>query len=59
MRCIVAYYDNCKKVLSESQKLEKKISMALIEETFGSTILKELRSMKFILPSESEQEISR
>jgi hypothetical protein len=33
--------------------------MALIEETFGSTILKELRSMKFILPSEPEREITR
>jgi hypothetical protein len=33
--------------------------MALIEETFGSTILKELRSMKFILPSEPEKEITR
>lgn len=33
--------------------------MALIEETFGSTILKELRSMKFIMPTESEKEITR
>ena len=40
MKCIVTYYENCKKVLAESQKIEKKISMALIEETFGSTILK-------------------
>jgi V-type H+-transporting ATPase subunit A len=34
MKCIVAYYENCKKVLNESHKSEKKISMALIEETF-------------------------
>ena len=42
-----------------NHKIEKKISMALIEETFGSTILKELRSMKFILPSEPEKDITR
>jgi len=33
--------------------------MALIEETFGSTILIKLRSMKFILPSEPEKDITR
>lgn len=50
MKCIVTYYDQCKKVLLESQKMEKKISMALIEETFAKTVINELKSMKFMLP---------
>jgi V-type H+-transporting ATPase subunit A len=40
MKCIITYYENCKKVLLESQKSEKKISMALIEETFAVTVIK-------------------
>lgn len=40
MKCIITYYESCKKVLLESQKSEKKISMALIEETFAVTIIK-------------------
>ena len=30
--------------------MDKKISMALIEETFAKTIIDELKNMKFILP---------
>jgi V-type H+-transporting ATPase subunit A len=40
MKCIITYYENCKKILLESQKSEKKISMALVEETFAVTIIK-------------------
>ena len=47
---IVTYYENCKKVLLESQKSEKKISMALIEENFNTTVINDLKEMKFILP---------
>ena len=50
MKCIITYYENCRKVLSESQKSEKKISMALIEESFAKTVIKDLREMKFIDP---------
>jgi len=57
MKCIVGYYENCKKVLLESQKTERKISMALIEEAFGKTIIKQLKQMKFIDPSLPEKEI--
>jgi V-type H+-transporting ATPase subunit A len=58
MKCIITYYENCKRVLLESQKSEtKKISMALIEETFDKTIIKNLKDMKFIDPAIPEQEI--
>ena len=57
MKCIITYYENCRKVLAESQKSEKKISMALIEETFTKTIILGLKSMKFIDPASPEKEI--
>jgi V-type H+-transporting ATPase subunit A len=59
MKCIVTYYENCKKVLLESQKTEKKISMALIEEAFGKTIINDLTTMKEIDPMGSEKEITK
>lgn len=57
MKCIVAYYENCKKVLIESQKSEKKISMAIIEEAFNTTIINDLKEMKFIDPASPEKQI--
>jgi len=35
LKCICVYYENCVKILKESQKSEKKISMAFIEEQFA------------------------
>jgi len=43
--------------LTESQKTERKISMALIEENFNTTIINDLKEMKFILPDLPEKEI--
>ena len=57
MKCIVTYYENCKRVLLESQKVEKKISMALIEESFNSTIINSLKEMKFIDPATPDKQI--
>ena len=59
LKCIVTYYENCKKVLAESQKSEKKISMALIEESFSKTVIKDLKEMKFIDPETPVNEITR
>jgi V-type H+-transporting ATPase subunit A len=59
MKCIVAYYENCKKVLAESQKTEKKISMALIEEAFATSIIRDVKEMKFIDPALPDKEIVR
>lgn len=58
LKCIIVYYENCNKVLKESQKSEKKISMALIEDTFQKDIIKDLTEMKFIDPALPEKEIS-
>mmetsp|Transcript_8187 Transcript_8187/g.12553 ORF Transcript_8187/g.12553 Transcript_8187/m.12553 type:complete len:127 (-) Transcript_8187:90-470(-) len=58
MKCIITYYESCKKVLLESQKSEtKKISMALIEETFAKSVIKDLKEMKFIDPAMPERDI--
>ena len=57
MKCIVTYYECCKKVLTESQKMEKKISMAVIEENFRTTIIADLTQMKMYLPSLPENEL--
>lgn len=60
MKCIITYYENCKKVLLESQKSDtKKISMALIEETFDKTLIKSLKDMKFIDPETPDKEIAK
>lgn len=60
MKCIVAYYENCMKVLFESgNRSEKKISMAFIEESFGSTVLSDLKKMKFQDPELSEKELTK
>ena len=53
MKCIVTYYEQCNKILNESQMTEKKISMALIEESFATTVIKKLKEMKFIPPTNS------
>ena len=57
MKCIVTYYECCKKVLLESQKMDKKISMGIIEENFKTTIIAELTDMKMILPTVPEAEM--
>jgi len=46
MKCIVTYYEACKRVLVESQKQERKISMAIIEDTFKKSIIYDLKRMK-------------
>jgi|TARA_B110000238_G_C15939482_1_gene358318 V-type H+-transporting ATPase subunit A len=57
MKCIVTYYEQCNKILLESQMTEKKISMALIEESFATTVIQKLKEMKFIPPTNSKDSI--
>jgi V-type H+-transporting ATPase subunit A len=59
MKCIITYFEQCNKILLESQMTEKKISMALIDEAFGSTVIKKLKDMKFIPPTNPSAEIVR
>lgn len=60
MKCIITYYQSCKKVLLESQKSDtKKISMGIIEEAFAKTLIKNLKEMKFIDPETPDKEITK
>jgi len=59
MKCIVTYYEQCNKILIESQMTEKKISMALIEESFNTTVILKLKEMKFIPPTNSPVDLAR
>jgi len=59
LKCIIVYYESCCKVLKESQKSERKISMALIEESFEKTIISDLKKMKFIDPKLPAKEITQ
>jgi V-type H+-transporting ATPase subunit A len=58
MKCIVTYYEQCNKILQESQMSDKKISMALIEESFNTTVILKLKEMKFIDPKTSPVELT-
>lgn len=58
LKCICVYYENCVRILEESHKSEKKISMAFIEEQFALDIISELKKMKFIHPELPEKEIT-
>jgi V-type H+-transporting ATPase subunit A len=59
MKCIVTYYEQCNKILLESQMTEKKISMALIEESFNTSVILKLKEMKFIPPTNSPADLAR
>jgi len=57
MKGICTYFDNCKRVLVESQKQERKLSMAIIEDTFKKTIIYDLKRMKDKDPEMPEKEM--
>jgi len=58
MKCIITYFEQCKKILTSTHS-EKKISMAYIEETLGQTAVQDLRQMKFLDPKTPKAEIER
>jgi hypothetical protein len=57
MKCIVRFFDNAKRVISESMKSEKKISWALINNSIEKLFL-ELSQMKFKDPKLSKEEFA-
>lgn len=56
MKCIVRFFENAKRVINESQKSEKKISWALINNSIEKQFL-ELSQMKFKDPKIHRQEL--
>jgi|TARA_B110000285_G_C15113439_1_gene612549 V-type H+-transporting ATPase subunit A len=57
MKCIVKFYENCMKIISESSKSEKKISMGFIEQSLKYNVIDKLYNMKFLDPLTPDLEI--
>ena len=53
MKAIVKFHENCVRVINDSSKAERKISMGYIEQTLPD-ILYELTQMKFQRPDVTE-----
>lgn len=58
MRCIVKFFDNAKRVISESMKSERKISWAIINNSIEKQLL-ELSQMKFKDPKTPKDEFGK
>lgn len=54
MKCIVTFFENAKKAISESVKTERKLSWAVIQNSLDTEYY-ELSQMKFQLPSNSKE----
>lgn len=57
MKCIVKFYENCMKIISDSAKSEKKISMGFIEQSLKYNVIDKLYNMKFLDPLTPDLEI--
>ena len=57
MKCIVKFYENCMKIITDSSKSEKKISMGFIEQTLKYNVIDKLYNMKFLNPLTPKLEI--
>jgi len=59
MKCIVKFHESCLRVILEEKRADRKISMAMIENSFGKDILYELAQMKFKIPTIPEHEMRK
>jgi V-type H+-transporting ATPase subunit A len=61
MKIIVRFHENCIRIITESAKHEKKISMGFIEQTLGEKngVIDRINVMKKILPTRPEQEVRK
>jgi len=57
MKAICKFYDNCMRVITDSAKAERKISMGFIEQTLKNNVMDKLTSMKFKDPLIPEAEM--
>lgn len=57
MKCICKFFDSCMRVIIDSSKAERKISMGYIEQTLKSNVIDKLYSMKFLDPLTPEMEM--
>ena len=61
MKAIVKFHENCQRVILETSKREKKISMGYIEQTLGgeTDVISGLNNMKFKSPATPEHEMRK
>jgi V-type H+-transporting ATPase subunit A len=59
MKAIVKFYDNCIRIITETAKRDKKISMGYIEQTLSGEkdVIGLLNGMKFLLPTMPQEEV--
>ena len=58
MKAIVKFYENCIRIISETAKRDKKISMGYIEQTLSGEkdVIGRINSMKFLPPTDPEHD---
>ena len=61
MKAIVKFYDNCIRIITETAKRDKKVSMAFIEQTLSgpNDVITKINKMKFISPTLPEHEVRK
>ena len=61
MKVIVRFYESCIRIIVDSSKHEKKISMGYIEQTLGDVggVLHQINHMKLIPPTMPEHEVRK
>lgn len=57
MKAICKFYDNCMRVITDSAKAERKISMGFIEQTLKTNVMSDLTEMKFKDPNCTDLEM--
>jgi len=57
MKVICKFYDNCMRVITDSAKAERKISMGFIEQTLKTNVMSDLTEMKFKDPNVTDVEM--
>ena len=51
MKCIVKFHESCLKIVEDTSKSEKKVSMGMIESALKDSVVYELTQMKYQLPT--------
>lgn len=57
MKCIVKFHESCLKILEDTSKSEKKVSMGMIENALKSDVVEQLSQMKFQSPTLPEAQM--
>ena len=59
MKAIVKFHENCIRVITDSTKAERKISMGYIEQTLGNDVIDQINHMKFKTPDLPEAQMKK